>query len=194
MNQQRKVRFADLCENPSSLGDNFGEMSVAELEAVYGTKSAFSYMGEPNVVLKECMASCHALTKVAGRIIGDPLEVKMFESTKWTLLESSQGNYDGLVLAIVNSPEFDGSLKHKEASLTSPSNSIGIIKRFEFSSKLQRMSTVVRNLSNKTNLFRIHVKGSPEKIQQLSLKSTIPDNYKHVRAIRRRTHCLPTSI
>lgn len=33
------------------------------------------------------LATCHSLKKVDGNIIGDPLDVKMFEFTKWTLEE-----------------------------------------------------------------------------------------------------------
>ena len=32
-----------------------------------------------------CMASCHSLTILDNNIIGDPLDIKMFESTKWIL-------------------------------------------------------------------------------------------------------------
>ena len=37
------------------------------------------------------MASCHSITRVNGEMIGDPLEVKMFESTGW-ILEESEAN------------------------------------------------------------------------------------------------------
>ena len=36
----------------------------------------------------EAMASCTAITYVNGKLIGDPLDVKMFESTGWTLDET----------------------------------------------------------------------------------------------------------
>lgn len=29
------------------------------------------------------MATCHSLTYIRGKIIGDPLDLKMFESTGW---------------------------------------------------------------------------------------------------------------
>ena len=29
------------------------------------------------------MASCHSLVQMEGKLIGDPLEMKMFESTGW---------------------------------------------------------------------------------------------------------------
>jgi len=42
------------------------------------------------------------------------------------------------------------------------------------------MSTVVKNLSDESDFFRLHVKGSPEKIFELSLPSSIPKNFHKV--------------
>ncbi len=39
--------------------------------------------------LLHAMATCHSLKVVAGEIIGDPLDAKMFEFTGWTLEESA---------------------------------------------------------------------------------------------------------
>lgn len=78
--------------------------TIPEDETIYGEANPFTYIGDPEVVLKECMASCHSLTRVKGELIGDPLEVKMFEATKWVLIENNQGeelSFDGLILAIV---------------------------------------------------------------------------------------------
>ena len=36
----------------------------------------------------EAMASCTAITYVNGELVGDPLDVKMFEKTGWTLDET----------------------------------------------------------------------------------------------------------
>ena len=33
--------------------------------------------------LKVALASCHGLTRLAGQLIGDPLDIKMFEATDW---------------------------------------------------------------------------------------------------------------
>ena len=53
----------------------------------------------------EAMASCHSITYVNKKLIGDPLEIKMFESTKWELDEKNEvsntlGTND-LILAFV---------------------------------------------------------------------------------------------
>lgn len=33
--------------------------------------------------LIECLATCHSLTIIQGVLSGDPLDLKMFEATKW---------------------------------------------------------------------------------------------------------------
>ena len=38
----------------------------------------------------EAMASCTAITYVNESLVGDPLDVQMFESTGWILDESEQ--------------------------------------------------------------------------------------------------------
>ena len=134
-------------------------------------------------LLLEVLASCHSLTSVAGSLIGDPLDIKMFESTGWVLEDNNENKFDELVLSVVKPKadpppinDFDSvaqSLIHNDFP-----NEIGIIRRFEFSSTLQRMSVIVKNLSE--NSFRMHIKGSPEKLRELCLKETIPSNFHKI--------------
>ena len=53
-----------------------------------------------------------------------------------------------------------------------------LIRRFDFSSSLQRMSVICKNYFD--NKFRCFVKGSPEKIQELCDPQTMPGNYDEV--------------
>ena len=55
---------------------------------------------------------------------------------------------------------------------------MAIIKRFEFSSKLQRMSVIVKSLLD--NKLCLYAKGSPERIRELCLDFTIPDNFNEI--------------
>jgi hypothetical protein len=41
----------------------------------------------PQTLLLEALASCTEITYVDGELVGDPLDVKMFEATKWILHE-----------------------------------------------------------------------------------------------------------
>ena len=57
-------------------------------------------------LLVEAMSSCTAITYVNGSLVGDPLDVQMFEATGWVLDESEQvrsaeGENDQLVIAYV---------------------------------------------------------------------------------------------
>jgi len=36
------------------------------------------------------MASCHGLTVVGGKILGEELELKMFDATGWSLVEEEK--------------------------------------------------------------------------------------------------------
>ncbi|KAL4462588.1 hypothetical protein ABPG74_000418 [Tetrahymena malaccensis] len=183
-NSPNNVKFLKLVEDAKDLGKNkkVKLSTIAEDEQIYGDQNPFSFVGDPEIVLKECMASCHGITRVKGELIGDPLEVKMFEATQWELIENDMGKYDELVLAIVQPAQKEESSNNAEKSIMKKTlpTSIGIVKRFEFSSKLQRMSTIVRSISNDTDFFRLHVKGSPEKIFELSRPSSIPHNFHKV--------------
>ena len=58
----------------------------------------------PPMALVECMATCHSLTRVDGRLVGDPLDVKMFESLCACELEEpgeDVGRYHQLAPSIV---------------------------------------------------------------------------------------------
>ena len=66
----------------------------------------------------ESIASCHSITYVNGELIGDPLDVKMFESTKWILDEpSNEPMIDELVLAYVRPPTTTTDTKDKKEDI-----------------------------------------------------------------------------
>ena len=128
----------------------------------------------------ECLACCQGITRVDGKIIGDPIDVEMFESTGWTLIEEPNDpqNYDTRISAFVR-PNQELSITEKLQNQNNDDLTdhyeLGIIRRFDFSSKLQRMSTLVKNMAEPNILC--FCKGSPEKIKELCMKKTIPDNY-----------------
>lgn len=85
INSLKIVKFDDLDPNPQKL--------------INGSNSNNNYFnfGDPKLLLLEIMASCHGLTMVQGNLIGDPLEVKMFESTGWVFEEDEAQKYDAFV-------------------------------------------------------------------------------------------------
>ena len=55
---------------------------------------------------------------------------------------------------------------------------LALMRRFDFSSKLQRMSVLVKSFLDKS--FKAFVKGSPERIIELCKKETIPKNFEEI--------------
>ena len=53
------------------------------------------------------LASCHSLTNINDQLTGDPLDVKMFESTKWQLEEAGGDTekFDKMMPSVVKPPE-----------------------------------------------------------------------------------------
>ena len=133
-------------------------------------------------IMIEVMASCHSLTSINGKIIGDALDKKMFEWTGWIMEDNNENKFDELILSILKPKSISESQDFDEVKENVMRNNfpteIGVIRRFEFSSKLQRMSVIVRNLNE--NKFRLHVKGSPEVIRELSKPESIPDNFHSI--------------
>ena len=168
----------------------------------------------------ECLACCHGITMVKGKLIGDPIDVKMFEGIGWELKENNNNteeeeenknknsnendvmiqpqnqeqkkneqetnNYDPLISSYVR-PKEEQDLNVKLSKLKENENEddvikshyeIGIVRRFDFSSKLQRMTTIIKNINE--TYFKAFCKGSPEKIKELCKPATIPSNFNEI--------------
>ncbi|XP_012543592.2 probable cation-transporting ATPase 13A3 [Monomorium pharaonis] len=126
--------------------------------------------------LFEGMLVCHSLTLIDGELCGDPLDAKMFESTKWVLkdLECAHvDKYNSMSSIVVRSPE-NTSLTNNLNEITE----IGIIQQYQFSSSLQRMSVIVQ--ASGSNKFRAYTKGSPEMIINLSKTETVPKDISFI--------------
>ncbi|CAJ1055363.1 cation-transporting ATPase 13A2 isoform X1 [Xyrichtys novacula] len=123
------------------------------------------------------LACCHTVTLLQDEHLGDPLELKMIESTGWTL-EEPNGNGNVLdeefgghkVLAVMRPPA-----QQLQAQGTSASEPVAIIQRFPFSSALQRMSTVVVAPGGRSPLA--FIKGSPEMVASLCRAETVPGKF-----------------
>ena len=157
-------------------------------------KSIKSASKEIDLLFIECLACCQGVTKVDNKLIGDPIDVEMFNSTGWNLVEGTNDpdNYDSSISTYVR-PKLEMSLTKKLEKYKNNINEenhteideiiknhyeLGIIRRFDFESKLQRMSTIVKNIPE-TN-FLCFCKGSPEKISELCNKNSLPDNFDEV--------------
>lgn len=134
------------------------------------------------------MVSCHSITLMNGEMKGDPLDLKMFESTSWKLEEanvSDDTKYDLLFPTVVKPPStssrgssqqlIQNSSESQLDTLDISSHDIGIVREFSFTSSLQRMAVITRKITDKN--FNVYCKGSPEMIATLCRPETIPTDF-----------------
>ncbi|CEP11235.1 hypothetical protein [Parasitella parasitica] len=151
------------------------------------------------------MTTCHSLKIVHGELLGDPLDLKMFEFTQWELEESGGASSMGLkprselaalqakksakvgiMPTVVRPPggrqDLNLHMQHQAATTTAttkttaPPVEFGIIYTFEFVSSLRRMSVIVRRLANPT--MEVFVKGAPEVMKDICTPESMPEDYQ----------------
>ncbi|CAD8127301.1 unnamed protein product [Paramecium sonneborni] len=93
----------------------------------------------------DIMACCHHLVLVNQELLGDPLEMEMFNKTNWQI------NFD----------------EQKYFKVSNQQKTFKIIRIFEFSSHLQMMSVVAHNENEDS--YSLFIKGSPEKLISMSI-------------------------
>ncbi|KAJ3186722.1 hypothetical protein HDU85_007542 [Gaertneriomyces sp. JEL0708] len=150
--------IAQRLRNPASMSIRLGTLPGHP----NGTEPDFPY---PLIVC--AMATCHSLKIVDGMLIGDPMDVKMFEFTGWHIEEGGQAvapktanaarNLERRSSAndchvLVSPPdvvEFGRrSLGPHEARKSEQKafTELGVVRVFEFASNLRRMAVVVRRV------------------------------------------------
>ena len=129
----------------------------------------------------EALATCNSLTKINGNLIGETIDLEMIKSAGWTFEECSGSFTLGYyrpkeeLLKQFSLKQFENKI---DEDLPNSLYQLDLIKRFDFVSKLQRMSVLVKN--TKEDYFKVYCKGSPEKIRELCKPETIPSNYNRI--------------
>ncbi|ORZ36849.1 hypothetical protein BCR44DRAFT_119419, partial [Catenaria anguillulae PL171] len=112
-----------------------------------------------------CMAACHDVKQIRGgsggscepRLIGDPLDVKMFEWSGWSIT-------DGIDGVRLDSP--DGRVRQ------------AVVKQFDFVPALRRMSVIVQDArGQQANSLTVFCKGAPETIRPICDPASLPANF-----------------
>ncbi|KAJ1539969.1 hypothetical protein HK405_012204, partial [Cladochytrium tenue] len=113
------------------------------------------------------MACCHSLKVVDSGLVGDPMDIKMFEFTGWNIEEGGGGGAspgagsgwggsgarDPMTQFVVRPPGDDvdfaslvGTPAGPAAAASHVSTQLGVVHSFDFVSRLRRMSVVARRL------------------------------------------------
>ncbi|CAG9864440.1 unnamed protein product [Phyllotreta striolata] len=125
--------------------------------------------------LVQAMATCHSLTRIDEEITGDPLDMKMFEFTRWELHEAGDNENERFdVLAPTYVSPKATSTDEDLIDIQLPYE-IGIIRQFTFSSTLQCMSVIGRDL-RKPNMTAF-TKGAPERVMGMCSEHTVPPDF-----------------
>ncbi|XP_051894917.1 cation-transporting ATPase 13A2 isoform X2 [Pristis pectinata] len=124
------------------------------------------------------LATCHSVTLLNNQPIGDPLDLKMIESTGWILSDEITDfdiskKFGMKVLAVMKSP-----LLEEQPFGSKQEMILGILRRFPFASTLQRMSVITKKPDNSP--LEVYMKGAPEMVASLCLKETVPADFSEV--------------
>ncbi|KAK0720470.1 hypothetical protein B0H67DRAFT_576197 [Lasiosphaeris hirsuta] len=166
-------RFGEILTKPTAIVPD--ESHGSGIEGSNDTRKAALYT----------MATCHSLRSVDDELVGDPLDLKMFEFTRWTFEEGNQGggNPDdeeqgALHPSIARPPPGTSSRTNSagEGVDSSVPFELGVLKSFEFVSQLRRASVIVRTFGQKSG--DIFVKGAPECMREICRPETFPTDYE----------------
>lgn len=147
-------------------------------EGVYFEQSEYMKHRE-DTFLKyvEWMAAWHQVTVLDDGMFGDPLDVEMLKTCKWKQIDSSwKDDEDEIVETFVYPPEVVERMGFGD-KLIENYHRLKIEYKFDFSSALQRMSVIVSNKFDTENQYTMYIKGSPEIIKELWVRSTYPKDY-----------------
>lgn len=132
------------------------------------------------------MATCHSLRKIDDELVGDPLDVKMFDFTGWSYEEGegSGSNDDDPEQKLSPSVARPPPGREYDIDDTDDDNrkavELGVLRQFEFVSQLRRASVIVRRFGSKSG--DIYVKGAPEVMKEICRPESFPTDYEELLA------------
>lgn len=156
--RSEKSQFSELLHSVEDVLPVDRLVFEGEIEVSDGrTRSAFMAM----------LTTCHSLRVVDDELVGDPLDLKMFEFTGWKFDEDKGASLFPADHTVTN-----------PVSVTFPTEGgtyLGVIQSFEFVSKLRRMSVMVK--AQNLDQVQVFVKGAPEVMPEVCDPSTFPADY-----------------
>ncbi|OWA54617.1 putative cation-transporting ATPase 13A3 [Hypsibius exemplaris] len=155
----------------------------AKFHEVSSAESKISDSEDPMV---RAMATCHSLSLMtveepelglgdqSADLIGDPLDLIMFQFGHWKLTERTFPGFGNTIFRVVTSP-FVGRRSVSRLPDEDIKQGLVIFREFPFASAFQRMGVIVFN--SVAERFESFVKGSAEKVIPLCNKSSVPSDW-----------------
>ncbi|KIW47204.1 hypothetical protein, variant [Exophiala oligosperma] len=169
--QHPEIRFGDILE----------EAHAILPPASYDRDPTVDYRVNKNMLY--AMATCHSLRLVDDELIGDPLDLKMFQFTGWSFEEGSRltnhfiepGTHQ-TAPSVARPPHgFEYDLEDSEDNSHPVRVELGVLRSFDFVSHLRRASVIVRQFGDPG--ASVYVKGAPEVMKDICTPSSIPDDF-----------------
>ncbi|XP_033097899.1 probable cation-transporting ATPase 13A3 [Anneissia japonica] len=92
-----------------------------------------------------CMAACHSLTIIEGNLTGDPLDLKMFEATKWIFEEQGEDDttkYGNMMPTVVKPATSETSLAQNSEQSSYEDKLLDVSKNFHFATNGKSFSVL----------------------------------------------------
>ncbi|KAL4890393.1 hypothetical protein BDV59DRAFT_184390 [Aspergillus ambiguus] len=131
------------------------------------------------------MATCHSLRVVDGELLGDPLDVKMFQFTGWLYeeggshgVEQQLSSFDTITPSVAKPPSHANFSQGDLQGGPSGPIELGILRSFEFVSQLRRASVVVRQFGDAG--ASVFVKGAPESVKDICRPESLPRDFEEI--------------
>ncbi|KAK5061350.1 hypothetical protein LTR84_007892 [Exophiala bonariae] len=169
--QHPEIRFGDILE----------EAHEVLPPASYDRDPTVDYRVNKNMLYT--MASCHSLRLVDDELIGDPLDLKMFQFTEWSFEEGSRNTSHFIepgthhpAPSVARPPQgLEYDLDDSQETSNPIRVELGVLRSFDFVSHLRRASVIVRQYGDPG--ANVYVKGAPEVMKDICTASSIPDDF-----------------
>ncbi|KAL4787760.1 hypothetical protein BJX76DRAFT_317563 [Aspergillus varians] len=160
-------------------------LSDVSLKPLTESGTELSQDCEKHNAIIRIMATCHSLRVVDDELLGDPLDVKMFQFTGWSFQEGGgqapehqNSENETIVPSVARPPDSAATMSGGGYDSMNGTVELGILRSFEFVSQLRRASVIVRQFGNSG--ATVFVKGAPESVKDICLPESLPSDFEEI--------------